>query len=418
MIACPGREELEEYCAEALPPGRLAEVEAHLAGCASCNEQLERISREALRELPLDAPGPVAPTPAGVPGYELIERLGAGGMGVVWKARQVALDRMVALKFLGARSVAGDEAWERFRTEAEAVARLGHPNVVGVYDFNLASDRPYFAMELVEGGTLADELAAGSWPADRASVLVECVARAVHEAHARGILHRDLKPGNILLTRDRIPKVADFGLAKRLDADAGAGRTRTGQRMGTPAYMSPEQIAGRSAGVGADVYALGVILYQLLTGRVPFDGPDAEAIWMQALTRDPAPPRRVQPGVPRDLETICLRRLEKEPGRRFTSCAELAEDLRRSRAGEVIRSRPAGRPARAGLALVPASSGAGGIARRAGSSARGRARLPWVCRSPGPGTPLHRVVAGHQRPRRGGPRPGPGRGLAPRRPGG
>jgi hypothetical protein len=285
------------------------------------------------------------PAPVGFaapPGYELLDELGRGGMGVVYKARQFALNRVVALKTLPAADHADPEALARFRSEAAALARLQHPNIVQVFEVGEHDGRTFFALEFVEGGSLARRLAAAPLPAAEAAALAETLARAVHAAHRREIVHRDLKPANVLLAADGAPKVTDFGLAKRLDADSGL--SRTGQVVGTPSYMPPEQAAGRTREVGpsADVYALGAILYECLTGRPPFKAATALATLEQVVRDEPAPPRRLQPDVPRDLETICLKCLHKDPGRRYADAAALADDLSRFRKGEPVTARPVG----------------------------------------------------------------------------
>ena len=274
-----------------------------------------------------------------VPGYDVLAELGRGGMGVVYQARQTALGRTVALKVL--RDGLGPDAAERFRAEAAALAKLGHPNVVRVYEVGeTAADRPvpFIALEYVAGGSLAD--AAGGRPVapHTAAALVAGAARGVAAAHAAGIVHRDLKPANVLLDGDT-PKVADFGLARDVGA---AGRTETGVVAGTPAYMAPEQAAGRSkdAGPAADVYALGAVLYDLLAGRPPFQASTPPLTLHLVLTADPVPLRRLQPGTPRDLETIALKCLEKTPARRYPSAAAVADDLDRFRSGLPVVARP------------------------------------------------------------------------------
>ncbi len=286
------------------------------------------------------APGRGGPAGrAGPHGYELFEELGRGGMGIVYRARQVGLDRTVAIKMIRAGAYATPAERARFRAEAEAVARLQHPNIVQVYEVGEHDGQPFFSLEHVDGGSLARELDGAPLPARRAAELVEVLARAVQAAHGRGVVHRDLKPANVLLARDGVPKVADFGLAKRLDGDG--GMTQTGALLGTPSYMAPEQAGGtaRSAGTAADVYGLGAILYECLTGRPPFKGPTVLDTLDQVRTQDPAPPRLLQPGVPRDLETICLKCLQKAAAHRYPSAGELAADLRRFLDGEPVRAR-------------------------------------------------------------------------------
>jgi eukaryotic-like serine/threonine-protein kinase len=289
----------------------------------------------ALPTLPPEGP----PLPE-VPGYAVEGVLGHGGMGVVFRARHLRLGRVVALKMLLAGSYAGPHERERFRREAQAVAALRHPNVVQVYDVGDADGRPYFTMEFMEGGSLADRLAGTPQPARQAAQLLAALAGAVQAAHQSGVIHRDLKPGNVLLTADGTPKVSDFGLARRLDN--GGGLTRTGAPLGTPSYMAPEQAAGKARAVGpaTDVYALGAILYELLTGRPPFRAETPAETVLQVIYQDPAPPSRLNAKVPRELETICLKCLHKESERRYASAAALAEELERFREGRPIRARP------------------------------------------------------------------------------
>ncbi len=282
-------------------------------------------------------------------GYDLMELIGRGGMGVVYKARQLSLKRVVALKMLPVDLGVGRAALGRFHTEAEAAARLQHPNIVQIYEVGQWDGRPFYSMEYVEGGNLARRLARGPLAVRTAAELVEVLARAVHYAHERGVAHRDLKPSNVLLTLDGSPKIADFGLAKWLEEGAGGTdltqHTRTGEILGTPAYMAPEQAAGltKDAGAGADIYALGAILYELLTGRPPFGGPTSLHALHRVLYEDPIPPTRLQPKVPRDLQTICLTCLHKDPTRRYPTAWALADDLKRFLAGEQVQARPVGR---------------------------------------------------------------------------
>jgi hypothetical protein len=290
-------------------------------------------------------PGPAGPLPA-VPGYELLDELGRGGMGVVYRARQVALDRVVALKMVLAGGHAGQEELARFRAEAEAVARLQHPNVVQIHEVGEAGGLPYLCLEFCEGGSLADRLDGTPWPAGRAAGLVEVLARALDAAHQRGVVHRDLKPANVLVSADGVLRITDFGLVKWLDP-AGAGgegyRTRTGAVVGTPAYMSPEQAAGgREVGPATDIYALGAVLYELLVGRPPFEGDGVLEVLRRVVAETLVPPRRLRSSVPRDLETICLKCLEKDPQKRYPSAAALAEDLHCYLTGQPIRARPVG----------------------------------------------------------------------------
>jgi eukaryotic-like serine/threonine-protein kinase len=276
-----------------------------------------------------------SPAPAG---YEILGELGRGGMGVVYKARQTKLNRLVALKMILAGGHASPAALARFRAEAEAVAALQHPNVVQVYDYGEHDGLPYLAMEFVPGGTLAARVHDRPLPAREAAALMAGIADGVQAAHTVGIVHRDLKPENVLLGKEG-PKVTDFGLAKKIDtAD---GLTATGAILGTPGYMAPEQAAGagKTADVRTDVYGLGAILYRILTGRPPFQAATMTEILMQVMVEEPVPPARLNPGVPADLETVCLKCLEKEPGRRYQTAAELADDLRRFLDGLPVTAR-------------------------------------------------------------------------------
>jgi serine/threonine-protein kinase len=274
--------------------------------------------------------------------YELLEEVGRGGMGVVYRARQRSLDRVVGVKMVLAGEHAGPQELARFRSEAAALARLLHPNIVQIYEVGEHDGRPYFSMEFVDGGSLAQRLDGTPLPAREAAQLVQTLAGAVHAAHGKGVVHRDLKPANVLLTADGTPKITDFGLAKRLDLPAAA--TQSGAILGTPSYMAPEQAAGRGKDIGppTDVYTLGALLYEALTGRPPFRAPTAVDTLVLVQTEEPVPPSRLQPGVPRDLETVCLRCLEKQPGRRYATAQELADDLRRFLAGEPTRARRIG----------------------------------------------------------------------------
>jgi WD40 repeat protein len=274
--------------------------------------------------------------------YEMLAEVGRGGMGVVYKARQRSLDRVVALKMVLAGNHAREQELNRFRKEAEAVARLQHPGIVQVFEIGQHDGQPYFALEYVDGGSLADQLDGTPWPAQRAAALVEQLACVIHAAHQKQIIHRDLKPANVLLTADGAPKVTDFGLAKRLDQAAGA--TQSGAVVGTPSYMAPEQAhgQGKSVGPAADVYALGAVLYELLTGRPPFKAETALDTIVQVCRDDPVPPARLNPKVHRDLETVCLKCLQKEPGKRYGTALELAADLQRFREGKPVQARRAG----------------------------------------------------------------------------
>jgi WD40 repeat protein/tRNA A-37 threonylcarbamoyl transferase component Bud32 len=273
--------------------------------------------------------------------YEILAELGRGGMGVVYKARQKQLNRLVALKMILAGAHAGRDDLTRFRREAEAIAQIQHPNLVQIYEVDEQEGRPFFSLEFLEGGSLDQRIQGKPQPPAEAAQLVEILARAVHAVHQHGIIHRDLKPANVLLTADGIPKIGDFGLAKKLGQ---RGQTMAGDIVGTPSYMSPEQAAGKVAEIGphTDVYALGTILYEMLTGRPPFLAQTSLDTVNQVMVQEPVPPRRLQPRVPRDLDTICLKCLHKEPRHRYATALELADDLRRFQASEPIKARPTG----------------------------------------------------------------------------
>jgi WD40 repeat protein len=295
------------------------------------------------RITPAPTSRPLAPESVAIPGYEVLAELGRGGMGVVYRARQTAADRVVAVKMILSGALAGEEERRRFRTEVAAAARLQHPNVVQLFEVGEACGCPFFSLEFVEGGSLAGRLDGTPWDGRQAAALVGCLAEAIHAAHQLGVVHRDLKPANILLTASGQPKISDFGLARKLDE---AGQTVTGAVVGTPSYMAPEQASGRTRDVGpaADVYALGAILYELLTGRPPFKGATTLDTLAQVAATDPVPPRQLQPRTPRDLETICLKCLEKAPARRYLTAKALADDLRRFSEVLPILARPASVP--------------------------------------------------------------------------
>jgi tRNA A-37 threonylcarbamoyl transferase component Bud32 len=274
-----------------------------------------------------------------VAGYEIVEEIGRGGMGVVYKARDPRLKRLVALKMVLAGEHAGGAELERFHTEAKAVARLQHPGIVQIFEVGEHDGKPFIALEYVGGGSLAERLRRGPVPVAEAVELMIALAGAVQAAHAAGVVHRDLKPANVLLTEAGQPKVGDFGLAKFLDA--AARHTASGAVLGTPSYMAPEQAGTGLGKVGpaTDVYALGAILYELLTGRPPFQAGQALETILQVVADEPPSPRSLRRDVPRDLETICLKCLQKAQARRYASAADLADDLERFRAGEPIRAR-------------------------------------------------------------------------------
>ena len=393
------------------PPGRTPAGEVdpgQVAGGATVAHEASPTATGLGDATPADrTPSAPAHRPAPtIAGYEIEGELGRGAMGVVYRARQVRLNRPCALKVILAGAHADPVAAVRFLAEAEAVARLQHPHVVQIHHIGEADGLPFFELEYVEGGSLDRRLDGTPWPARRAATLVEALARGVAEAHRLGIVHRDLKPSNILLAADGTPKVADFGLAKVLDAESGL--TATESILGTPSYMAPEQAEGKTkAGRPARPTStrLGAILYELLVGRPPFRGTTVLETLEQVKTAEPVPPSRLVPGLPRDAETIALKCLQKDPGKRYESAAALAEDLRRYQAGEPIVARPVGpaerawrwcrrNPVVAGLAaavaalLVAAAVGASMAALQSSLAARARSgsgrRRAWPGGSAGP----------------------------------
>jgi eukaryotic-like serine/threonine-protein kinase len=406
MDRCPSSERLQLLLSDQLQSPETDALETHVNSCVVCQQALEQLtdcpaplpasrsdqanheSSDFLRRLERTLlsgvrpppryvespePGTVAadteetetsrPFPA-IGGYEILSELGRGGMGVVYQAWQVRLRRLVALKMVLAGSHAGDEARSRFRIEMEAAARLHHPNIVDIYEVGEIDGRSFFAMEFADGGTLAQKLAGTPVPAGQAAQLIESLARAMEYAHQRGIVHRDLTPANVLLTQAQspksnvqsqperpwaldlglwTPKITDFGLAK-ITIGGGVTQTQTGAVLGTPSYMSPEQAGGKNKEIGppTDIYSLGAILYELLVGRPPFKAPTSLDTVLQVLTEEPVPPTRLQPRIPADLETICLKCLQKEQRKRYGRALDLAEDLERFQKGEPILARRTG----------------------------------------------------------------------------
>jgi len=283
---------------------------------------------------------PAEPTPFGK--YQLLGELGRGGMGVVYAARQTDLDRTVALKMILSSHLATSEEVERFYAEARAAGRLKHPNIVAIHEVGEIMGQHYFAMDCVEGTSLAEELRKKSISLEQSVRCLAAVARAVHYLHEHGVVHRDLKPSNILLDQAGNPYVTDFGLAKVFDIDT--GRTGSGMIIGTPGFMSPEQAAGRIDEISprSDIYSLGAILYLMLTGQAPFGHTHPMYTLLGAVEGDPPLPRSLNPEAPRDLQAICLRCLERDPGDRYHSAADLAADLERFQSGEPVEARATG----------------------------------------------------------------------------
>jgi WD40 repeat protein len=356
---CPTQQELAAFNLGDLPEATLEAISQHLESCPGCEEFLDGLdgrTDSAISALrypgpakvlgrigTLAAPRAAADLPA-VPGYEVLGLLGEGGMGVVYRARHVGLDRLVALKLLRGGC---SKRLARFRAEALADARLQHPHVVQIFEIGEHHGQPYLALELLEGGSLETKIAGKPQAPRDAAVLVQVLARAIQYAHSRGIVHRDLKPSNVLLTAEGTAKIADFGLAKFLQTTE--GQTQEGDVVGTPRYMAPEQTSGALEGVGpaADIYSLGVILYELLTGRAPLQAPTPVETLLLIRSQEPLPPSRLLPRLPRDLETICLKCLQKDPRRRYASAQDLADDLERFLGGKPVRARPVGMPEKA-----------------------------------------------------------------------
>ncbi|MFL5340809.1 MAG: protein kinase domain-containing protein, partial [Gemmataceae bacterium] len=381
----PDDEALRALSLGQLAEAELAHVSAHLGDCPTCCRRIDQLATDdrllarlrqsaagrdevlvtpsqrrsavqALRQSHETRSGAGKRGPEAVPvilsaprqvgDYDILSEVGRGGMGVVYQARHRGLLRLAALKMVLAGEFASPTQQLRLRLEAELAARVQHPNIVQVHEIGSYEGRPFLALEWVEGGSLANRLNGKPWQPREAAALIETLAGAVHVAHCEGVVHRDLKPANILLTADGIPKITDFGLAQPVEG--GKTLTQSGFLVGTPGYMAPEQAGGKRALVGpaTDLYALGVVLYQLLTGQLPFQG-DSTLDVLRAVTSDePTRPRRLQPCLPRDLEAIALHCLEKEPGRRYPSALALAEDLRRFREGTQVVARPVGAVAR------------------------------------------------------------------------
>ena len=325
-------------------PDRQALLGEHpeLASALDCLEALEVLAPPMGESDIVLEPndGSVSDLPRDFGPYELIREIGRGGMGVVYEARQKGLDRSVAVKMILASHLASPELVRRFQAEAKAAARLRHSHIVHIHEVGQFHGQDFFAMEYIAGRNLSEYMAAGPIDTSEAIRLVATVARAVDHLHQQGIVHRDLKPSNILLDSDGQPYVTDFGLAKVFVA--GSEMTSTGTIVGTPSYMAPEQASGRRATVGpmTDVYSLGAILYELLTGMPPFRAETPLDTLMEILSGDPEMPRKINPHIPRGLELVCLKCLAKEPQDRYSTAAELADDLDRFASGEPLRVRP------------------------------------------------------------------------------
>lgn len=337
---------MPEDTAEALCPicalRSAAEQSAHLEP----KNEVESNSSSAAQSSPHAAS--VLPALGSFGDYELIEEIARGGMGVIYKARQKRLNRIVALKMVLGGPLASPAAHARFLAEAQTAASLQHPNIVGIHEVGEHAGQLFYSMDYVPGRSLAELLRDGPLPPQRAAAYAKVTAEAVQYAHQRGVLHRDLKPSNVLIDQTEQPRITDFGLAKRLDGAALSSPdspvTLSGQVLGSPNFMSPEQAQGRHREVGApsDVYSIGALLYHLLTGRPPFQAATVTEVLRQVAALDPAAPRLLNPGLPRDLETICLKCLEKEIPRRYQAAQALADELGRFLAGEPILARPIG----------------------------------------------------------------------------
>ena len=352
-VSHPDADRLRAFVQGRLNDTDSADLEAHLAECSACTDQLAQVdavpdmllarllSAVEHPELNATLPPPDATTATSfafpdLPGYEILSELGHGGMGVVYKVRQTKLRRTVALKMIRAGGHASGAELERFRTEAESIARLQHPHIVQIHEVGEHGGLPYFALEFCAGGSLEKKLAGTPLPPREAAAVGGAMARAMQVAHDKGVIHRDLKPANVLLTEDGTPKITDFGLAKKLDE---VGQTQTGSIMGTPSYMAPEQAGGKNKEIGpaCDIYSLGALLYDCLTGRPPFRAATQLDTVLQVVNEEPVRPTQLNARVPRDLETICLKCLHKEARKRYGTARALADDLRRFLAGEPIR---------------------------------------------------------------------------------
>jgi tetratricopeptide (TPR) repeat protein/tRNA A-37 threonylcarbamoyl transferase component Bud32 len=328
---------LADLCAG--QPELLTELLQEFEALTSAQHPLEAHKTREEATIADAAPVPRITANTPIPGYEILAELGRGGMGVVYKARQIQLNRIVALKMVRAEAHADPAQEKRFLKEAEWIARLKHPNIIQIYEFGSHAGIPFFSMEFHEGGSLASQLHGEPQPAAKAAQLTQTLAEAMQAAHTQGIVHRDLKPANVLLTKDGIPRITDFGLAKQLESSDGP--TQTGAIMGTPSYMAPEQAEGKGSqiGTGTDIYALGAILYELLTGRPPFKAATPLDTVKQVVSEEPVAPSRLDTKVPRDLETICLKCLAKEPHKRYLDAQALADDLGCFLAGKPIQAR-------------------------------------------------------------------------------
>ena len=309
---------------------------------ATSIEPLAQACDEAALVIPCTEPATDCDRPerwSTIPSYDVLELIREGGMSIVYKARQRGLNRLVALKMIRGKEWSRGDHLARLRIEAEAVARLRHPNIVQIHEIGEVDGQPFLSLEFLDGGTLEDQLSGNPQPGRRAAELTATLARAIQTAHNVGIIHRDLKPSNVLFSSDGSPRITDFGLAKRLESDS--RQTESGQILGTPCYMAPEQAKGQTKNVGpaADVYALGALLYEMLTGRPPFKGQTPIDTIRQVVEDDVVPPTRLVPKVARDLETICLHCLHKEPYKRYRTASALAEDLERFLTGDPIRAR-------------------------------------------------------------------------------